>query len=34
MFAGNDPAEPVTAEYCEKPGMKTFLPEAGAAFFL
>ena len=34
MFAGNDPAEPVTIEYCEKLGMKTLLPEAGKEFYL
>lgn len=34
MFAGNDPNEPVTTEYCEKLGMKTLLPEAGKEFYL
>ena len=34
MFAGNDPTEPVTIEYCEKTGMKTLLPEAGKEFYL
>ena len=34
MFAGNDPAEEVTTDYCEKLGMKTLLPEAGKEFCL
>lgn len=34
MFAGNDPAEEITAEYCEKLGMKTLLPEAGKEIVL
>ena len=34
MFAGNDPAEEVTTDYCEKLGMKTLLPEAGKEFAL
>ena len=34
MFAGNDPKEEVTAEYCEKSGVKTLLPEAGKEFVL
>ena len=34
MFAGNDPKEPVTKEYCESKGINTILPEAGKEFFL
>ena len=34
MFAGNDPKEPVTKEYCESKGIRTILPEAGKEFFL
>ena len=34
MFAGNDPAEPVTQEYCENQGVATLLPEAGTEFYL
>ena len=34
MFAGNDPKEPVTKEYCESRGISTILPEAGKEFFL
>lgn len=34
MFAGNDPKEPVTKEYCESRGIRTILPEAGKEFFL
>ena len=34
MFAGNDPATPVTQEYCENQGINTLLPEAGKEFYL
>ena len=34
MFAGNDAVEKISVEYCEKHGIKTFMPEAGKDFYL
>ena len=34
MFAGNDPAEEISAEYCIGQGVNTLLPEAGKEFAL
>ena len=34
MFAGNDAVEKISIEYCEKHGIKTFMPEAGKDFYL